>query len=220
MYWSDADHLFCEHKILGSPEYINSITSGFIILFGIYGFSKKNDIFIDIIYALLIITGIGSTGYHFTGNIGWALFDEIPMILCIFVSIIYVDVIQKSNKFKLFANLFLTVLFIICNTLTNYRQIFPYIYASIMFYFYYSLRIKSIYINNAILTIVISVIIWGLTEISCNYIQYYILLLGHPLWHFCIGHGFYNLIQAIYFTTLKNYDIIKYNRFYLLDIES
>ena len=101
MHWTDKDHLFCENKILGSPEYINSVTSIVIILFGIYGFSKKNDIFIDIIYGLLIITGIGSTGYHFTGNIGWPLFDEIPMIISIFVSIIYVDKIQKSNKFKL-----------------------------------------------------------------------------------------------------------------------
>ena len=110
------------------------------------------------------------------------------------------------------------ILFIICNTLTNYRKLFPYLFAAIIFYFYFSLRTNTIYIKNAILTIFISVIIWGLTEISCNYIQPYIFLLGHPLWHFCIGHGFYNLIQAIYFTTMDGYNI-RYNRFYLLDIE-
>jgi len=47
MFWTDLDHSFCESKLLGLPEYINSITSIFLSLFGIYGlYNKNNDIFI------------------------------------------------------------------------------------------------------------------------------------------------------------------------------
>ena len=38
------------------------------------------------------------------------------------------------------------------------------------------------------------------------------------MWHFFIGHGFYNLIQIIYF--IKTYDekhILQYNKLYLLE---
>ena len=99
MYWSDIDHSFCESRILGMPEYLNSITSLFIVFFGIYGLYNSTNIILDILYNILIILGFGSISYHFTGTIGWGLLDEIPMILSIFIGIIFVDTLYYKNKY-------------------------------------------------------------------------------------------------------------------------
>ena len=100
MYWSDIDHSFCESRILGMPEYLNSITSLFIVFFGTYGLYKSTNIILDILYNILIILGIGSISYHFTGTIGWGLLDEIPMILSIFIGIIFVNSLQAVEEMK------------------------------------------------------------------------------------------------------------------------
>ena len=85
MYWTDIDHSFCESSLTGLPEFYNAFSSFFIVFFGIQGIRNiYNELFVDILYANLIIVGFGSFGYHWYGNIGWGLFDEIPMILAIF----------------------------------------------------------------------------------------------------------------------------------------
>ena len=44
------DHSFCEEHLLGLPEYYNSISSLFIVFFGVYGLMNvRNDLFIDIL---------------------------------------------------------------------------------------------------------------------------------------------------------------------------
>ena len=313
MLWNDLDHSFCESKILGLPEYINSFTSLFISFFGIYGLqNKNNDIFVDIMYSTISILGIGSFGYHYTGTIGWALCDEVPMIVAVFIGIIYTEKVYnkiKKNKLildseetylinlsssngnfrslnglmidifpsnsvllhdmknsiinyypksNILIHVFLMMFFIICNTMSNYRNLFPYFFASIVFYLFYKIEkiFDVLYLSNctsemkitrlpylvelrrrechegiqksynAMLTIIISCLIWVSTEISCNYIKLNILLIGHPMWHFFIGHGFYNLIQSIFYIKLnyskknigKKY-LIEYNKLYLLDIK-
>ena len=274
------DHSFCEEHLLGLPEYYNSLSSLFIVFFGIYGLMNvKNDLFIDILYASLAIVGIGSTGYHWYGNIGWALFDEIPIIITVFTGIIYTDNVyfltynnkyikedsdadlsisrsrtesmtesgleiikpdKKWNttslynkKYRLLGYLFGMYLFMISNVMTNYRLIFPQVFTCVVVYLYYKIyclinilnlhfqsQIKS-KIYNSLFTISISGIIWACTEITCKHVNYRILLLGHPMWHFFIGHGFYNLIQVVYFIKLHNENFrIRYNPFYLLQIRS
>ena len=62
----------------------------------------RNDLFIDILYASLAIVGFGSTGYHWYGNIGWALFDEMPIIITIFSGLLYTDnvyYLTYNNKY-------------------------------------------------------------------------------------------------------------------------
>jgi hypothetical protein len=107
MQFTDIDHSFCEESILGLPEYYNAFSSLTFVFFGIYGMiNRKNELFVDMLYANLTLIGIGSFGYHWCGNIGWALFDEIPMITMTFVIIIYIDSIQRfiskssSTKFS------------------------------------------------------------------------------------------------------------------------
>ena len=72
----------------------------------------------------------------------------------------------------------------------------------------------------SLITIAISGTVWVSTELTCNYVKNAVLLVGHPMWHFFIGHGFYNLIQVVYFIKLNNtkYEL-KYNSLYLLKRE-
>jgi hypothetical protein len=102
MNFYDIDHHFCEGNILGMPEILNSFTSIIFSLFGIYGlFNNKNDntsfinnstsFITNFIYSTFIVIGIGSFGFHWTEQIGWALMDEIPMIVSIFIGTLYIE---------------------------------------------------------------------------------------------------------------------------------
>lgn len=248
MLWTDIDHSFCESSITGLPEYYNAFSSLFISLFGIYGMTNScNDLFIDIMYAKLIIIGFG---YHWYGNIGWGLFDEMPMILAIFIGIVYTDNVHflicknenKNNsleirkyiynkKTKLVLYLFTMCLILILNVMTNYRRLFPFAFAGVVCFLYYKISkllnitspaIKNIIFEkarNSLLTVAASGSIWAITEVTCNYIKSKFFLLGHPMWHFFIGHGFYNLIQIVYFIKINdaNYTL-NFNRIYLIYI--
>jgi hypothetical protein len=293
MKWTDMDHSFCEEHLLGLPEYYNSISSLFIIFFGMYGLMNlHNDIFVDILYASLAIVGVGSTGYHWYGNIGWALFDEIPIIITVFSGIVYTDNVYfltytnkfikensdidltligasrsvsvgervnsvtsvkefkhkpvesntiilpdrklntkliYSKKYKLVGYLFGMYLFIINNVMSDFRLIFPQTFTCVVVYLYYKIysliqildaRIQSRIKNKALyslITIGTSGAIWAGTEISCKHINNPILLIGHPMWHFFIGHGFYNLIQVVFYIKNNNNNYyLKYNSMFLL----
>ena len=284
MHWTDIDHSFCEEHLLGLPEYFNSISSLVIVFFGIYGLmNMRNDLFIDILYASLAIVGIGSTGYHWHGNIGWALFDEMPIIVTVFSGIIYTDnvhhIICKNKvikdhdknddcqlitttatttttttttnrhsysqtptmlrtnisgslqKIRLLIYLVGMYTFLISNVMSNYRMIFPQLFTGVVTYLYYKIYLLVRILDPVFQTIVMSKVrnscliicasgaVWTFTEISCKYVDYYILLLGHPMWHFFIGHGFYNLIQVIYFIKLQNANLrLNYNSAFLLQI--
>ena len=272
MLWTDMDHSFCEEHLLGLPEYYNSISSLFIIYFGISGLMNlHNDLFTDILFASLAIVGVGSTGYHWCGNIGWALFDEMPIIITVFSGIIYTDnvyLLTYNNKYskedsnahldlsvknkdniilkndrkwnttqlynkkgRLLAYLLGMYIFMICNVMSNYRLIFPELFTCVVSFLYYKIYNLILLLDpsfqnivkqktyNSLLTIVISGVIWTFTEISCKYVKYHILLLGHPMWHFFIGHGFYNLIQVVYYIKNNNENYyLKYNSMFLLTI--
>ena len=126
------------------------------------------------------------------------------------------------------------ILFIICNTMNNFRLLFPFFFTLISIYLCYEVykllyfvekNILYLYYNN-IKIIIVSALIWLITELPCKYVNYKILLLGHPLWHLFVGYGFYNLLQIVYFIKLYclyNNEIIydlQYNRFYLLNIKT
>ena len=125
------------------------------------------------------------------------------------------------------------ILFIISNSMTNFRLIFPYLFGIVVVYLYYKtyllikdlphfLKAKIMYPTTfSILTITLSGIIWGTTELLCNNLNRTLVLLGHPMWHFFVGHGFYNFIQVVYFIKLHLYTTdtynIAFNKFYLLE---
>ncbi len=189
MKWNTYDHCFCE---------------------GILN--------IQIIYSLLTINGISSFMYHWTGSIGWALYDEYPMIISIFLGNIYIENLIPSNykKYKIVFYVNSMLVYLVINVMEDQRLIFPYYFAGGLLLILYNIHRFVYYYENSSLNniiiisyntyyyiaiIIISAITWGLTEISCkNYRLPFnnLYLLGHPMWHFMISYGFYNLIQIIY----------------------
>ena len=121
--------------------------------------------------------------------------------------------------------------FMICDVMSDYRMVFPQLFTGVVVYMYYKIynliqlldqpfqslvKYKAL---NSLLTVSISGVIWSFTEISCKYVNYHILLVGHPMWHFFIGHGFYNLIQVVYYIKLHNINYrLRYDSFYLLQM--
>lgn len=84
-FWNRPTALFCEASITGPPEIANSVTALFIFATGLYGslFSAKyhSHEVIRYLYILLATNGIGSYGFHSSGQYGWAKFDIWSMFL-------------------------------------------------------------------------------------------------------------------------------------------
>ena len=214
MKWTTPDHYFCEGLLYGLPEYFNAFSSLFITYFGLLGLYKtNNDLIIQIIYALLSVNGISSFIYHWTGNIGFALYDEYPMILALFLGNIYVESLipSKYKKFKILFYVNLMIIYLVINVMEDQRLIFPYYFACGLIIVLYNIHRLVKYYKNMIdhsyntkyyiAVIITSAITWGSTEISCknNRILYdKLYLIGHPIWHFMISYGFYNLIQIVH----------------------
>jgi hypothetical protein len=215
MKWITPDHYFCEGKLNGLPEYYNAFSSLFISYFGILGlFNTHNNLMVQIIYSLLSVNGISSFMYHWTGNIGFALYDEYPMVLALFLGNIYVDNLIPNNyiKYKILFYTNTMVLYLVIDVMEDQRLIFPYYFSFGLLSVLYNIHNYALYykkINNFPLKhvnyyssiIIGSAVFWGATEITCkNYQITYKLpfLLGHPIWHYMISYGFYNLIQIIY----------------------
>jgi len=204
----------------------------------------NNSFTMNLMYYILFITGIGSFGYHWTEQLGWAFMDEMPMIISLFIGIIYVEhtlfVVKKQSLYNILClvnsevhsklkQLVLTsfmVFSLVGNTSITQRKWFPYYFAVALVYFSYTFWVavskfanteyfttfnddrihpssNIIYLGKTCLCLLwMSVVIWAITELSCNYTHNYILLVGHPLWHFLIGYVFYNIIQIIYYINL------------------
>lgn len=87
MKFSTIDHGFCEstgHK-LPYPEILNSYSSIFISIIGLIGLlltlKYKRIYEIRFIYGMLMVNGYGSFCYHYTQQIGYAMVDELSMML-------------------------------------------------------------------------------------------------------------------------------------------
>ena len=217
MKWNTPDHYFCEGILNGLPEYYNAFSSLFISYFGLLGlYNIKNDLMIQIIYSLLAVNGISSFMYHWTGNFGFALYDEYPMIIALFLGNIYVEnlIPSKYKNYKIIFYINTMLLYLVINVMEDQRLIFPYYFAFGLLvvlyniyrlvYYYEKTNNNLLYSYNTIFFIKIivgSALIWGATEISCKHYRLRfttIYLLGHPMWHFMISYGFYNLINIIY----------------------
>ncbi len=84
---------FCERTLNNSfyinktkyyPEYVNSITSISMIIYGLIGLFYLNKVqshFILFMYSTLVVAGLGSTLYHLTFMWAFALLDGFPMIV-------------------------------------------------------------------------------------------------------------------------------------------
>ena len=237
MDWNSRDHSFCESKILGSPEYLNVISSlGYFLVGGMFIKKPINDIGFKILSNLCIFIGVGSIFFHWVSYFSFRLMDEIPMILMEFFILFYTEdlllrlyqitnlsllennrltsIWRGSNKIldiKMFFYIFSMLLFIIFDVIPKERHIFPYLFGGIFHLNIYKLlrlrkELKKIpdtlyirkNIKKSIIGIFLGTIIWGLTEITCNYKTFFILLLGHPIWHLLSCYGLFLILSVLY----------------------
>jgi hypothetical protein len=97
--WNLRVKNFCEGIDAGPPEYLNALSSLVICVYGMLGLwaPKNNNLLFKIISSAIILTGIGSFGYHWTLVVGWKNLDEIPMLMgsCM-GSLLFVDIILRK----------------------------------------------------------------------------------------------------------------------------
>lgn len=202
MNWNNFDHNFCEGSMLSMPEYLNSFSTLIMVFHGLLGLLNTNDILLKLINITFIITGIGSFLYHWFGTYGFALLDEIPMIIIIFLSLIKIELLIKNNRWvdlKIFIYLLSMICLIINNTIESQRLLFPLYFGLIFTLLIYKIKLLTNLeiINKGLYVMAISGIIWIITEISCKYVKSYIFLIGHPLWHIGMSYGYYKIINSI-----------------------
>eukprot|EP01083_Nonionella_stella_P281299 957139_1 len=96
---------FCESKLDTQFEIGNTISSFFMVFWGIYGIYQlpssiyqTGDVW-KIIYSLLICVGIGSILFHATLYVGFGLLDALPMLIAAFLGLL--QIIEIFLRIKL-----------------------------------------------------------------------------------------------------------------------
>ena len=97
---------FCESALYADethPEYINSITALYMVLFGSYGLYNlpANSVLSTnwrMIYSFFLLNGIGSCGYHYTSYFVFKFLDEFTMIMAIYCAV-YQNISNLSYQY-------------------------------------------------------------------------------------------------------------------------
>jgi hypothetical protein len=209
------DHPFCEVELYGGPpEYINSITSLFLVFIGLFGI-KMNPICHDInlIYSSLIVNGITSSLYHFTNQIGWGLMDRFSMIMlvinCYNVGIKFFKKFKMSSSFYESLRFFKTLYIVFLLTITglHYEQLFDALFGVflgtlLLFVIFIHVNRKKLTLPNILVEynwkgiglITLAGIFWIFTEKLCQHYYFVRFLFGHAIWHVSVALGGYYLI--------------------------
>lgn len=209
---------FCEKRLYGNPEYFSAFSSLFISLIPIYSLKYsivQNKLIINILL-LLIITGITSFGYHWTG---WNIFkhlDEIPMVLSIWLGLL---LSQKNMLTFLFINTYM-VLLLAFNTYQPFQKLFPIFFGiplatlipitlcrnNQLSYLGYKTTLTGLAIIS------LSAVVWIVSEEFCRKE----LLWAHSFWHMGVAFGINNLLISAEYELLNNKKYKLCNRYYIL----
>lgn len=209
---------FCEKRLYGNPEYLSAFSSLFISLIPIYSlkYSYIQTKLVINIYLLLIITGLTSFGYHWTG---WYIFkhlDEIPMVLSIWLGLLFS---QKSIISFFTINMYV-VLLLAFNTHDTFQNFFPLFFgiplASLI---PITLKNKNIMTIErfrttlfGLIVIGFSAFVWIISEIFCCKQ----LIWAHSIWHMGIGFGINNILISEEYNSINNKKYKLYNKYYIL----
>jgi hypothetical protein len=194
---------FCEGRILGIPEYLNSFSSLVISLVSYAGLQTKNlNEDIKMIYFVLFLNGFFSFGFHWTMYYGWKTLDQLTMIFCIWFGLrLCINICKYKSNIPSYALHFSNLLIIalsVCEYDGFFRTSFT-VECLMLIYFhkvltmdlhykdYYGLGRKGLYISIS------AGIFWIATEIFCN--KY--LIMGHSVWHLCISYGMHLMLQFV-----------------------
>jgi len=202
MDWNYIVGDFCESKLFGHPEILNSLTCFFISYFPYIGlkYSHIDSILIKTILCLLFINGFASFGFHWTGYYCFKHFDEIPMVICIWLGLIYsfgqigIQIIPY-----MILNLYFTLI-LVMNSIPSLGFLFPLTFgcACLLLIPIQKCLFDSGQINYnskkhmliGSLISISSALTWIVTENFCS--PY--MLFGHPVWHFGMPLGMYYIM--------------------------
>lgn len=219
MDWNYVVGDFCESKLYGHPEILNSLSCFFISFFPYIGlkYSEINSYLIKSIMTLLFFNGFASFGFHWTGYYIFKHLDEIPMVLCIWLGLLYTFSKIRLKLVYLFAFNCYIALLLAMNSIPSLGHLFPVTFGltCIMLIPVQKAlfdtadlpeKSKTLMISGSLISIA-SALIWIYTENFCSSL----LLFGHPLWHFGMPLGMYYLMIAFEYYSISQsecYDII------------
>jgi hypothetical protein len=202
-FTSSISEPFCEGRILGIPEYLNSFSSLFISLVAYAGLQTKNlNEDIKMIYFILFLNGFFSMGFHWTMYYGWKNLDQVTMIMCIWFGLkVTLNMCRFRSNIPLYllhlSNIIILVLSV-CEYDSFFRLSFT-IESLLLIYVYNVLTYKLFYKDyygfgkRGLVISMAAGVFWGLTELFCN--KY--LIIGHSVWHLCISYGMHLLLQFV-----------------------
>jgi len=200
--WCEDNFVYCD-KI---AELWNSLTSGFFILFGLYGLYKmpiKNK-YVYFFYSNNIFIGLTSILFHTTLSIEGQILDEFSILFYILNGVIYLEKFHKTHikttVLSIISVPFLVYIYPIMNRFFLFMTA-PYVlYLAKKNTNYLKEIDKDIYklICNSRLSFGISFICW-IVDIIC-----FLPIGSHFIWHILIAYSCYNLTVIL--------QIIAYNR--------
>lgn len=238
------DHSFCEAKLWGNaPEYVNSFTSLFISLVGLYGIkvNKHSNNYVFLLYSALIINGIMSFFYHWTNQIGWGILDRMSMVMIAIpamygslkeISFFY-NFSKSTEKLLLFLNqIYFTCLVTACGL--GHEEIFNGLFGV----FLASALVFIILIHNkrhklnketlktlaygklGLFLIIIAGISWILIEKFCDRFDIMKHLHGHAVWHIFVSFGGYLLSLLMVGLFIERNNCLPTHKINLMHIET
>ncbi len=202
----DSDYIpkhFCEsHYSQSSSEPINALSSLIILFYGIYGLinAKQNKV-IATLYSYLCLIGIGSTLYHYNLSIQNQLLDEFPMTLCIMNGLQHILSKYYNNNPLVYIYVCTFILISLIASVFYefvFHVFFGFAVIQLLYYMsYYMSYYKTNRVKYGSYMMLFSLILWLVYENMCKYIQYLQYIPIHSVWHICVAHATYLLIESI-----------------------
>lgn len=205
-------HEFCEsylwhHRI----EILNVITSLMMLYFPIKSMMKNDKTRNYLPEEVLITVGIGSALFHYNKTFLTALFDEIPMLIFLLVTV------RKTFPKTPSIRLLNTIVFITITTLKLCGMssfMFSVLYAT------FAVLFGLLSVASGIMSLQLAVkliLISGFrqtVEDYCLYLPFIISLIGHPLWHILISKFSVELADEVHDKVIvlkkNNSDVFKH----------
>lgn len=210
---------FCEGALTGAPEIMNTISSLAMICVSAHGFIRSNYLSPcgRVAISSLFICGFGSMGYHYTLWHGFALLDEVPMVIGLMAGLTeIVDAVFGFRSRLGFLNVLLVtftgILAIVFAAIKETEQYFEVVFGLMAIAMVpYALLLKKkrgaralspeaeAVFWRGVVASVLAGTVWIPTEIACkNKIGLGILPLipTHAFWHCAISYGMFVMVQS------------------------
>ena len=221
--WNETVNIqFCESRhhanfpFTGITEFGNSISSVFIIIYGILGlhlFTKKREPFASLLFSLLIVNGIGSIFFHATLTKGWSFIDSFPMLIITSLGCAYLATLCHKNIIVSMglsiAFTFWCILAMVLEATGSHQNVFLFLFtAPFVYIFYITYSIGKLYggviQQSAVIGMVwcsIGGLLWAIEHHFCNGLIGYLHL--HVFWHYIMPHGSYHIIFVLGYFNLQ-----------------